>query len=119
MPWNPDLYNKFKSERFAPFEDLLPLIRIREGMRVIDLGCGTGELTNRLANHLPKSDVVGIDASEEMLSRAEKLTRSGLRFDKRKIEDVSGEWDLVFSHAAIQWVDDHAALIPRLFELVR
>jgi trans-aconitate 2-methyltransferase len=119
MPWNPDLYDKFKSERFAPFDDLLCLIHVSEGMRVIDLGCGTGELTSRLANHLPNSEVVGIDSSEEMLSRAEGLSRPGLRFEKQAIEDASGEWDLVFSHAAIQWVDDHAALIPRLLELVR
>lgn len=119
MPWNPDLYDKFKSERFAPFDDLLKLINVRKGMRVIDLGCGTGELTSRLAYHLPKSEVVGIDSSKEMLSRAGSLSRSGLSFEKRAIEDISGEWDLVFSHAAIQWVDDHAALIPRLIALVR
>ena len=119
MPWNPDLYNKFRNERFAPFDDLLGLIHVNEGMRVIDLGCGTGELTSRLAYHLPNSEVVGIDSSEEMLSRAGSLTRPGMSFEKRSIEDASGEWDLVFSHAAIQWVDNHAALIPRLIALVR
>lgn len=119
MPWNPDLYNKFRSERFAPFDDLLRLVHVREGMRVIDLGCGTGELTSRLAYHLPHSEVVGIDSSKEMLSSAGSLSRSGLSFERQAIEDASGEWDLVFSHAAIQWVDNHAALIPRLIALVR
>lgn len=119
MPWNPDLYHKFRNERFAPFEDLLELINVREGLRVIDLGCGTGELTARLADHLPKSEVVGIDSSGEMLSRAEGLSRSGLSFEKKAIEDITGQWDLVFSHAAIQWVEDHHALIPRLISLLR
>lgn len=119
MPWNPSLYDKFKKERFAPFDDLLRLIDAREGMSVIDLGCGTGELTSRLASLLPHSDVTGIDSSEEMLSRAMGLSRPGLSFRKQAIEDVSGEWDLVFSHAAIQWVDDHRALIPRLLTMVR
>jgi trans-aconitate 2-methyltransferase len=118
MPWNPDVYHKFQSERFAPVEDLLRLIRVREGLRVIDLGCGTGELTRRLADALPESEVVGVDSSAEMLLRAESLARPGLRFERRAIEDVAGEWNLVFSHAAIQWVDDHASLVPRLLSLV-
>lgn len=92
---------------------------MREGMRVIDLGCGTGELTTRLASHLPESEVVGIDSSEEMLSRTGSLVHSGLSFKLQGIENVSGQWDLVFSHAAIQWVENHAALVPRLIELVK
>jgi trans-aconitate 2-methyltransferase len=118
LPWNPNQYDKFRNERAAPFEDLLKLIKIREGMRVVDLGCGTGELTRRLADHLPGSQVVGIDSSEEMLLRAVALTRPGLTFVKQTIESISGEWDLVFSHAAIHWVDGHEKLIPRLLSHV-
>lgn len=118
MPWDPAQYHKFQAQRAAPFEDLLALIRVRDGLRVVDLGCGTGELTARLADHLPNSDVVGIDSSREMLSKAAQHQRPGLRFEQASIEDVSGEWDLVFSHAAVQWVDDHTTLIPRLFAMV-
>ena len=118
MPWDPDRYHQFQRERFAPFEDLLALLRVRPGLRVIDLGCGTGELTRRLADALPGSEVLGIDSSSEMLARAAAQARSGLRFERAAIEQVSGVWDLVFSHAAIQWVDDHEALIPRLLTLV-
>jgi trans-aconitate 2-methyltransferase len=119
VPWNPDRYRQFQSDRFAPFEDLLALVKIREGLRVIDLGCGTGELTRRLADSLPKSEVVGIDSSSEMLERARTQSREGLRFERGTIEMAEGEWDLVFSHAAIHWVDDHRSLIPRLLSLVR
>lgn len=119
MPWNPDLYHKFQQERFAPFEDLLRLVKVRESLRVIDLGCGTGELTRRLADALPQSDVLGIDSSGEMLERASTQARAGLRFELRSVEDAAGEWDLVFSHAVLQWVDDHHALIPNLLALVK
>jgi trans-aconitate 2-methyltransferase len=119
MPWNPDTYHKFSAQRAAPFEDLLALVEVREGLRVVDLGCGTGELTRRLADHLPGSDVLGIDNSPEMLERAHKCERPGLRFAPGAIEDAGGEWDIIFSHAALQWVDDHDALIPRLFALLR
>lgn len=118
MPWDPDRYRTFKDERFAPFEDLFAMLHLRDGLRVVDLGCGTGELTARLAERLPGSDVLGIDSSPEMLAKAQPLTRPGLRFERASIEEVAGSWDLVFSHAAIQWVDDHRRLVPRLMSLV-
>jgi trans-aconitate 2-methyltransferase len=119
MPWNPDVYHKFEKERSAPFDDLLALVSHRQGIEVVDLGCGTGELTLQLAEALPESNVLGLDNSPEMLSRAYKLARSGLQFQQGNIEDVRGKWDLVFSHAAVQWVDDHQRLIPQLLSLVR
>ncbi len=118
MSWNPELYHKFQSERFAPFEDLMSLIVVREGLTVIDLGCGTGELTEMLSDRLPGSDVLGIDSSPEMLEQAKAKERDGLRFELRAIEDATGEWDIVFSNAAIHWVENHAALVPALFKLV-
>jgi trans-aconitate 2-methyltransferase len=119
MPWDPGQYNKFRAERSAPFEDLCALIRVREGMTVVDLGCGSGELTRRLADSLPGSSVAGIDSSPQMLERAKELARPGLSFAAGEIETITGQWDLVFSHAAIQWVDNHETLIPRLMSLLR
>ena len=118
MPWDPERYEQFAEQRYAPFDDLVALIEPRAGLRVIDLGCGTGELTRRLADHLPGSDVLGIDSSPEMLERASQLARPGLRFARGSVEDASGEYDVVFSHAVLQWVEDHASLIPRLFGMV-
>ena len=119
MQWNPDCYHQFQKERFAPFEDLLRLVAVRPGLDAIDLGCGTGELTKRLADALPESNVLGIDNSQEMLQKAEAVAGPNLRFELKSIEAVSGQWDLVWSHAALQWVDDHSALIPRLFALLK
>jgi trans-aconitate 2-methyltransferase len=118
MPWDPDRYHLFNRERAAPFNDLLAMIRLRPSMRVIDLGCGTGELTARLAEHLPESNVVGIDSSPEMLGRARELERPGLCFELGDLREVSGSWDLIFSHAVIQWVEDHETLLPRLIGLL-
>jgi trans-aconitate 2-methyltransferase len=118
MPWNPAQYHQFQKDRFAPFEDLFALIKARAHMSVVDLGCGTGELTRRLADRLPESDVLGIDSSEEMLNGAREREREGLRFERSAIEEIKGAWDLVFSHAALHWVEDHQALVPRLLSLV-
>jgi trans-aconitate 2-methyltransferase len=118
MPWDPGQYLKFRAERSAPFDDLFSLIKVREGLSVIDLGCGTGELTRCLADRLPGSSVVGMDSSPHMLERAQEQARPGLSFAAGEIETVAGQWDLVFSHAAIQWVDNHEMLIPRMMSLL-
>jgi trans-aconitate 2-methyltransferase len=118
MPWDPEQYLRFRDERYAPFDDLLTLITPRMGMSVVDLGCGTGELTLRLADYLPGSRVTGIDSSTTMLEKARDYGRDSLTFLEGDIENVSGNWDLVFSNAAIQWVDNHESLVPRLLSLV-
>ena len=119
MPWDPEQYLKFSEERMTPFTDLLSIIRVRYGLSVLDLGCGTGELTRRLADHFQGSSVTGLDNSPHMLEKARNEERSGLTFVVGEIGRVEGAWDLVFSHAAIHWVDDHLSLIPNLMSLVK
>ncbi len=119
MPWNPDQYQLFQAARSAPFEDVLALISVRENMRVVDLGCGTGELTAKLADKLPNSRVLGLDNSAQMLERAQQYACPGLDFEMADIGDsLAGEWDLIFSHAALHWIADHRSLFPQLLAKV-
>jgi trans-aconitate 2-methyltransferase len=115
MPWNPEQYHRFQAERSAPFDDLLNLVQVRSGLRVVDLGCGTGELTQRLADHLPASQVTGLDSSQQMLEKAAHYAQPGLRFHSGDQASLSGEWDLIFSNAALQWSEDHPALLSHIF----
>ncbi|KAA0992966.1 methyltransferase domain-containing protein [Dyadobacter aurulentus] len=122
MAWSPETYNKFKSERFAPFYDLMDLVKVKPGLHVIDLGCGTGELTRKLADKLPDSRVFGIDTSPEMLAESDAFKRTHLNFAQRSIEEQLGipqQWDLVFSNAAVQWAENHRELIPNIVSKVR
>ncbi len=118
MPWNPNQYHKFQAERSAPFEDLLKLVEPRSNITAADLGCGTGELTLHLADLIPDSQVTGIDLSPQMLEKAQKLERPGLRFLSGDQSDLGGNWDLIFSNAALQWSEDHPTLISNLFNLL-
>ncbi len=118
MPWDPKQYHKFQAERSAPFFDLLALVEIRPNLQVVDLGCGTGELTRQLADALPDSDVTGVDSSSQMLeaARARSLSRPGLHFEQGDQAQLTGEWDLIFSNAALHWTENHAELIPKLYQ---
>ena len=57
--WTPEQYERFKDERAQPFWDLVALVEDRPRMRVVDLGCGTGELTRKLHEHLSATDTRG------------------------------------------------------------
>ncbi len=119
MSWNPDQYERFKAERKQPFVDLLALVEHRPNMRVLDLGCGTGELTRELHETLGARATVGVDNSEAMLAKACSgglKPASTLEFRLGDIESFTADqpFDLIFSNAALHWVRDHHALLKRL-----
>lgn len=115
-PWSPEQYERFRAEREQPFWDLLTLIDARPGGRVADLGCGTGALTRQLHRRLQATDTIGVDSSPSMLQRAAEINEPGLRFVNGDIAAWSPPQpcDVVFSNAALQWVDDHQRLVARL-----
>src|SRR5262249_48467677 len=117
--WDPAQYERFRDERRQPFFDLLDLVRPKPAMRVVDLGCGTGELTQGLHRKLGAAETLGVDSSAAMLERAQALAGDGLAFEQRDIVELAaaaapGRFDLVFSTAALHWVPDHETLLARL-----
>lgn len=119
MTWSPDQYERFKNERSRPFFDLLALVRPEPGMRVLDLGCGTGELTREMHRALGATETLGIDSSAEMLAKSADHAADGLRFELGDVATFDrGPWSLVFSNAVLQWLPDHPALLARLVGLV-
>jgi trans-aconitate 2-methyltransferase len=116
--WNPNQYDRFKKERSQPFFDLMNLVQPARDARVVDLGCGTGELTAALHERIGAKETLGIDSSESMLKKAPAGV-AGLRFERADISDFSiGGWDVLFSNAALHWLPDHLKLFERLAGLV-
>lgn len=122
--WDPAVYARFQTERSRPFYDLAALVQPTDAMRVIDLGCGSGELTAWLHEHVGARETVGVDSSEAMLERAKAREHEVLRFQRGDIGRIDSEpwggetYDLVFSNAALQWLPDHESLFPRVAKLV-
>lgn len=114
--FDPAQYERFQKEREQPFCDLVRLIAAQPGLRVVDLGAGTGELTARLAAELSASHTLGVDASPAMLERARPRATATLEFVLGDIERFAppAPVDLVWSHAALHWVPDHVTLFARL-----
>jgi trans-aconitate 2-methyltransferase len=115
--WNPDQYERFFAERRQPFDDLVALCTPVPDGRVVDLGCGTGNLTVELHERMQAAETVGVDSSESMLARAKANHGdvAGLTFTEGNIETWLGEGlDLVFANASLQWVDDHLNLLARM-----
>lgn len=117
--WHPDQYDRFREERMEPLYDLLALIKPQAEMSIVDLGCGTGELTLRLVNHFAYARALGVDNSQAMLDRAPADPR--LTFCRQTIEDMESfdSYDLVFSNASLQWVPDNPALLRRIVSTMR
>ena len=115
--WSPEQYERFRSERQQPFDDLLMLCHPVTGGRVVDLGCGTGDLTQIVHEEMEANQTVGIDSSDAMLARAQATHSQvpGLFFEQGDISTWLGEGlDLVFANASLQWVDDHLNLLARM-----
>lgn len=123
--WNPQLYNRFRRYRAEPFLEIIGRLELGAEERIVDLGCGSGENTVALARRTACGHVLGIDASPTMIEAAgalrqtlEPAVRERLRFALGDIRDfrVRGEYSVVFSNAAFQWVPDHRAIFTSCFE---
>ena len=118
--WNPGQYLRFAAERSRPALDLLARVDGAEpwsGAALFDLGCGTGAATRMLKARWPEARVTGVDSSPEMLATAK--AEGG---DLAWVEADLATWrpdrpaDLVFSNAALHWLENHDRLFPSLID---
>lgn len=115
MSWDPAQYLRYDNERSQPTRDLIAALGHFNPAEIVDLGCGTGNSTALLAQRWPDASLTGIDGSPEMLAQA---GQSGLRAIWQEADIATWEpsrpADLIFSNAALHWLDDHDLLFPQL-----
>jgi trans-aconitate 2-methyltransferase len=117
MPWDPAQYLKFAGPRLRPALDLLQRIDSTRPQIVYDLGCGAGNVTRLIAERWPDARVTGIDSSGEMLARA-KGEAPHIVWDRADLATWRPERpaDVIYSNAALHWIEGHERLIAALFE---
>ncbi|QEH35989.1 Trans-aconitate 2-methyltransferase [Aquisphaera giovannonii] len=119
MSWDPEKYLKFRGERTRPSVDLVGRIVAEDPATVIDLGCGPGNSTAVLRGRWPGASITGLDSDPAML-RAALRSDPYMNWMQGDVASwhADGAFDVVYSNAVLQWVPDHAELIPRLFRAV-
>jgi trans-aconitate 2-methyltransferase len=115
MSWSAKQYVTFEDERTRPVRDLLAAVPTQDVHRAVDLGCGPGNSTEILAARFPGAAVAGLDSSADMVAAARKRLPP-FQFEVARVEEwtASEPVDVILSNAVLQWVPDHATLLPRL-----
>lgn len=113
--WDPGAYARFRGLRLRPALDLLAQVGEVPRGDIVDLGCGNGAVAGALAARFSGRRVVGVDRSPAMLAEA---GATGLYWRLEEADIAAwvpqDETALIFSNAALHWVDGHEALMPRL-----
>jgi trans-aconitate 2-methyltransferase len=116
--WDPTVYLQYADERGRPFFDLTARIPVRKPRTVVDLGCGTGNLTATLRHRWPDAQLHGVDSSPAMVGQADRTT--GVTYEVADLRSWTPgrPVDVVVSNAALQWVPGHLDLMPQLVAMV-
>ncbi|MGK5732574.1 trans-aconitate 2-methyltransferase [Streptomyces sp. URMC 124] len=112
--WDPEQYLRHSGPRSRPFHDLLARVPLRDPARIVDLGCGPGNVTALLAERWPAARVTGLDHSEAMLRDARERV-PGVDFVHADLHEWAPQrsaYDLIVSSATFQWVRGHADAFP-------
>lgn len=112
--WNAPEYARIAGLQEAMAAEVLALLDLKGNERVLDLGCGNGKVTAKIAARLPEGSVVGIDSSADMVAFASShfapSVRLNLRFETADIRQLhfQQEFDLVVSFNALHWIPQQA-----------
>jgi trans-aconitate methyltransferase len=119
--WDGRDYERHSSHQRQWAGDLIGELELRGDERILDLGCGDGTLTRRLAKLVPRGSVLGVDSAPEMLEAAQAKCLANMQVVLRDIDalDFADAFDVVFSNAALHWVHDHPAVLRSVHRALR
>lgn len=115
--WNGENYRQNSQAQENWAKPIIEQLNLKGTERVLDIGCGDGKLTKRLAILVPQGEVVGLDQSQSMLDAANKLIdetvfgRLSFVLGDAQTFNLGRSFDVITSFTALHWVHDHAAVI--------
>jgi trans-aconitate 2-methyltransferase len=115
--WDATEYARRSGLQQTMAEEVLALLDLEGSERVLDVGCGDGKITAEIAARLPRGSVVGVDASQDMISFASShfgpTVRPNLRFEvaDARFLPFKNEFNLVVSFNALHWVPEQDAAL--------
>lgn len=118
--WNAASYHRVANPHVDWGEAVLARIPLQGDETVIDAGCGTGRLTERLLERVPRGHVIAIDQSANMLAEAEAHLSprfgTAVTFRRENLLAINADSaaDFIFSTATFHWITDHDALFAAL-----
>lgn len=110
--WDAKDYARISELQEAMAAEVLALLDLKSGTRVLDVGCGDGRITAKIAARVAPGEVVGVDSSQEMINFATSHFRTAgaanLRFEAADARHLSfeEEFDLIVSFNALHWVPE-------------
>lgn len=121
--WDAAAYDRLPIPMTRWGETVLGWLDLAGDERVLDAGCGTGQVTERLRARLPRGEVVALDGSASMIERArERLGEDRVSYlvaDLERPLPIVERVDAVLSTATFHWVLDHDALFRNLAEIMK
>ena len=118
-------YEAVSAERqFVAGQQLIQLVAPAPGERVLDLGCGTGQLAEHVAGLVaPGGSVLGLDPLEHRVALAQRRARPGLRFEVGQAEDLSAlpeaGFEIVYLNAVFHWLADKPRVLGQIHRVLR
>src|SRR5262245_42875064 len=119
--WDAAEYHRLGNPQLEWALRVLDRLPLHGDETVLDAGCGSGRVTEKLLERLPRGRVIAVDASNNMLDAAREYLAphfgDRVRFVHADLQtlDLEQDADVVFSTATLHWVLDHDRLFPRLF----
>jgi trans-aconitate 2-methyltransferase len=113
IAWNPNLYDDKHDFVFKFGEEIVSLLNPQKNETILDLGCGTGDLTQQIGDACHK--VIGLDNSLEMILKA-KEKHTDIEFVQANAMDfqLDTTFDAVFSNATLHWIPDAESVIKNI-----
>ena len=111
--WNPELYREQHDFVYKFGEEVVALLNPSKDETILDLGCGTGDLTHRISELCRQ--VIGIDASAEMIRAAhQKYERLALYHKDARDFELDHQFDAVFSNSVLHWIPEQEMVIKNI-----